>query len=105
MQHSVHVLEDNDHYVVARDCHLKVTGKDTIKWINRTDTDFTIHFEDSPFDGNDFIVPKKSEACSPDLKSDVVGKIVDKKIYSYEILPPAVSSAKAADPNVIVHNP
>lgn len=104
MQHSVHLLEDNDHYVVARDCHLKVKDKDTIKWLNRTGTDFTIHFEDSPFEGNDFTVPAGGEMRSPDLKSDVVGKIVDKKIFSYEILPPAVSSAKAADPNVIVHN-
>jgi len=104
MQHCIHVNEDNEHYAAARDCHLHVKDKDTVKWINHTDVDFTIHFDESPFEGNDFIVPKRGEAHSPDLKFHVVSKIADKKTYSYEILPAAVSSVLAADPNVIVHN-
>lgn len=113
MQHRVELVEDSNHCVAARDCHLKFAEKDTIKWINRTDADFTVHFEEqeNPFTGNDFKVPAKSrgaafgEADSPGLNPDVVNKIVGKKMFYYDLSAGAGSAVAAADPIVIVHNP
>lgn len=98
----VHVHADHENYFAARDCHL-YHPDETIAWVNHTDHDLTIHFDESPFNGNDFVVPREGTLNSPPLKLDVLHNIVDKKVFSYELRPPAFSTAVAADPNVIVH--
>ncbi|MBZ5665101.1 MAG: hypothetical protein LAO30_10905 [Acidobacteriia bacterium] len=111
MQHHVELLEDSKHCVAAGDCHLHAKEGDTIKWLNPTATNFTIHFEkeENPFLGNDFKVPAKprgvafGEADSPGLNPEVVKKIVGKKMFYYDLFAAAGSSVMAADPIVIVH--
>ena len=97
MEHIVELMEDHstDHFVMARDCDVYSERKDTIKWKNDTATAYTIHFHESPFQGNDFVVPAHGEVRSA-LKSTVVPGT-----YAYLIL--TAAAHMAADPNVIVH--
>jgi len=97
MEHLVKLMEDDspEHYVMARDCEIHRTSKDTITWKNSTRNPYTIHFTNSPFQGNDFVVPPQGEVKSPALKADV-----EPGSYAYFIQPPAAEMA--ADPNVIV---
>ena len=99
----VEIMEDRraPGYVMARDCHLYHTKKDTIVWKNNTETDYTIHFlhDVSPFDKAVYVVPKEGGMVGP-LKLKAKAK---PKVYSYEIVPAAKSNTMAADPNVIVH--
>jgi hypothetical protein len=97
MEHLVELMEDHsaDHFVMARDCDVFSERKDTIKWINSTGTAYTIHFHESPLQGNDFVVPAHGEVRSA-LKPMVVPGT-----YAYLIR--TAAKEMAADPNVIVH--
>ena len=98
MEHLVKLVEDDTtvHYVMARDCEVERKTKDTIRWRNSTNTAYTIHFPNSPFERNDFVVPAHGEATSSALKTGI-----QPGFYAYLIKPPAAEMA--ADPNVIVH--
>jgi hypothetical protein len=102
MEHLIELMEDHstDHYVMARDCHVNRTTNDLVRWKNETDTDYTIHFDKTPFRENDFVVCAHREKGPMELAPKVVPKI-----YAYEIQPPKAkaSTIMAADPNVIVH--
>ena len=100
----VEIVEDSEHNVAARDCHLYVNKDHAIKWINRTTTEYTIDFEENPLEA-DFLInvpaatkSKPGESATLKLKTGVLPKK-----YHYEIRPPVASSAHAADPIVIVH--
>ena len=100
MEHRVKLVEDVDEatkrYVMARDCEIGHDSDDTIRWKNTTDTTYLIHFENSPFEGNDFLVPAHREKASPPLRKGIA-----LGFYPYLIKRPA-SAEMAADPNVIV---
>jgi hypothetical protein len=100
----VEIVEDSNHNVAARDCHLSIKNEHAIRWINKTSNTYTIDFEESPLEADISInVPagskrKPGESATLKLKAGV-----EAKKYHYDIRPPAASSAHAADPIVIVH--
>ncbi len=101
MEHVIELLEDHssNHNVAARDCDVDRKNKDTIKWVNDTDTAYTIHFDECPIEENDFEVGAHGTAGPYGLKPNVLPKL-----YSYGIKrATAKSGTMAADPNVIVH--
>ena len=102
MEHVIELLEDHssDRNVGARDCDVDRKNKDTIKWVNDTDTSYTIHFDECPIEENDFEVSAHGKAGPYGLKTNVLPKL-----YSYGIKRAQAKSgsAMAADPNVIVH--
>jgi hypothetical protein len=99
MEHLVELVEDHSKFVTARDCHVDRGKKDTIKWKNDTETDYTIHFDDCPLEENDFTVLAHGEKGPFKLTTTLA------KTYAYDISPPKAMSGSvmAADPNVIVH--
>ena len=48
----VEIVEDSNHNVAARDCHLSIKNEHAIRWINRTSTAYTIDFEESPLEAD-----------------------------------------------------
>jgi hypothetical protein len=96
----VEIIEDHSGFVTARDCHLVRGENTTIKWSNKTKTDYEIHFHESPFQENDFTVKAGKDKDPIELKPEALPKT-----YAYDILPPKAKSGSvmAADPNVIVH--
>jgi len=102
----VEIIEDHSGFVTARDCHLVRGENSTIKWSNKTKTDYTIHFDECPFQENNFTVKAGKDKDPIELDPNVLAATsVYPKIYAYEIRPPKAMSGSvmAADPNVIVH--
>jgi hypothetical protein len=99
MEQLVEFKEGQNHVITADECHMYSNRKDTIKWKNDTDINYTIHFDDCPLRDNDVPVPAKDKSKAIPLKDKVSANT-----YAYEIRPPkAMSGSVAADPNVIVH--
>lgn len=96
----VEIIEDHSGFVTARDCHLVRGENSTIKWSNKTKNDYTIHFDECPFQENNFTVKAGKDKDPIELDPKV-----SPKTYAYEIRPPKAMSGSvmAADPNVIVH--
>ncbi len=88
---------------VIPDCIVERKNKDTIKWKNDTDTDYTIHFTNyCPIVKNDFTVPAHKTKGPHALKDPVeVGTHVYEANAKRDTGKAAVTNV-AADPNVIV---
>jgi hypothetical protein len=97
MEHLVEFKQGSNHDITADPCDMYRDKKDTIKWKNDTDTNYTIHFDNCPLRDNDVPVPAKGKSKAIPLRDNVSANI-----YTYRInaMP---GSVMAADPNVIVH--
>ena len=100
MEKLVEFKQGSNHDITADPCDMYRNTKDTIKWKNDTDTNYTVHFDDCPLQDNDVPVPAKGKSKAIPLKDEV-----SPKTYAYDIRQAKAmeGSVMAADPNVIVH--
>jgi hypothetical protein len=101
------IVEITDEYIkhpLGKEDHVFRGKHNAIKWINKTDTDVTVHFGGArPIGPKDIPVPGLGEAGPFDLDPEMKIAPEEVKKYPYDLLVKAKDSVMAADPTVIVH--